>query len=90
METSKFILHGDILIMNVKIDDVDYTFGIRWKAPKKPYDETWELVSYVKNSTGEKDLSEEQIKKFIDAVNPKMKFPSSVLKLASWLVKRKS
>ncbi|WJQ15645.1 hypothetical protein QT238_09050 [Geobacillus stearothermophilus] len=72
MEMSKFILLGDILIMKVKIDGVDYTFSIRWKAPKKPYDETWELVSYAKNSTGEKDLSEEQIKKFMDTVNPKM------------------
>ncbi|BDG47273.1 hypothetical protein PspKH34_18340 [Parageobacillus sp. KH3-4] len=40
MEMSKFILHGDILIMKVKIDGGDYTFSIRWKAPKKPYDET--------------------------------------------------
>ncbi|BAD76009.1 MULTISPECIES: hypothetical protein [Geobacillus] len=72
MEMSKFILLGDILIMKVKIDGVDYTFSIRWKAPKKPYDETWKLVSYAKNSTGEKDLSEEQIKKFMDTVNPKM------------------
>ncbi|HZG61763.1 MAG TPA: hypothetical protein VEY68_15020 [Anoxybacillus sp.] len=58
--------------MKVKMDGVDYTFSVRWKTPEKPYDETWELVSYAKNSTGEKDLSEEQIKKFMDTVNPKM------------------
>jgi hypothetical protein len=70
MEMRNFILHGDILSVQVIINNTDYTFGVKWKNPEKPYDETWELKSYCKNSTGEKDLTKEQLKEFMDTINP--------------------
>jgi hypothetical protein len=69
MEFSKFILHGDILSLQVKIDGSDYRIGVKWKDPEKQYDETWELKSYSNILTGEKDLTEEQIKIFMDTIN---------------------
>lgn len=73
MEMRNFILHRDnILSVQVQIGDSDYTFGMKWKNPEKPYDDTWELKSYCNNKTGEKDLTKEQIKEFMDTVNPKV------------------
>ena len=71
MEMSKFILRGDILTLQVRIDNEDYRFGVRWKIPKKPYDETWELKSYININTGKSNLKEEQIKLFMDTINAK-------------------
>ncbi|KGK90147.1 hypothetical protein [Clostridium sp. HMP27] len=71
MEMSKFILHGDILSLQARIDGTDYRFGVKWKAPQKPYDETWELKSYCNILTGEKNLTEEQIRTFMDTINAK-------------------
>lgn len=69
MEMSKFILQGDILSLQVRIEGVDYRFGVRWKIPQKPYDETWKLESYCNIATGEKNLTQEQIKVFMDTIN---------------------
>ena len=66
-----FILHRDILSLHVEINDSEYTFGVKWVPPKKPFDETWELKSYCNNATGTKDLTEEQIKDFMDTINAK-------------------
>jgi hypothetical protein len=71
MEMKNFILHGDILSVEVKIDTIDYRFGIQWKAPEKPYGDTWVLKSYANKLTGEKDLSEEKIAMFLDTINAK-------------------
>ena len=71
MEMSKFILHGETLSLQVRIDGVDYRFGVMWKAPQKPYDETWILKSYCKIETGEKNLTDEQIKVFMGTINAK-------------------
>jgi hypothetical protein len=69
MEMRDFILHRDILSVEVKIDGSDYRFGMRWKAPEKPYGDTWILQSYANKLTGEKDLSKEQIEEFLDTIN---------------------
>lgn len=71
MEMRNFILHGDILSVEAKINGRNYILGIQWKAPEKPYDETWVLKSYANKLTGEKDLSKEQIKEFLDTINAK-------------------
>lgn len=71
MEMSKFILRGDILTLQVRIDNEDYRFGVRWKIPEKPYDETWKLESYININTGKSNLKEEQIKLFMDTINAK-------------------
>ncbi|MDQ6600820.1 hypothetical protein [Bacillus salipaludis] len=64
-----FILHGDILSVEVKIDENEYRFGVRWKAPKKPYGDTWILEYYGNKLTGEKDLSKEKIAEFLNTIN---------------------
>ena len=69
MELSKFILHGDILSLQVRINGADYRFGVKWKETQKPYDETWELKSYCNILTGERNLTEAQIKVFMDTIN---------------------
>ena len=69
MEMRSFILHRDILSVEVSIDSNDYRFGVQWKAPKKPYDDTWILKSYANKLTGEKDLSEENITEFLNTIN---------------------
>jgi hypothetical protein len=71
MEMRNFILHGDILSVEAKINGSDYRLGVQWKVPEKPYDETWVLKSYVNKLTGEKDLSKEQVKEFLDTINVK-------------------
>ncbi|CAH0346702.1 MULTISPECIES: hypothetical protein [unclassified Bacillus (in: firmicutes)] len=72
MEMRHFILHGDnILSVEVTIDARDYRFGVQWKAPEKPYDETWVLKSYANKLNGEKDLSKEKIQEFMDTINAK-------------------
>lgn len=48
MESSKFILHGDIY-----------------------NDDIWELESHSNVVTGQKDLIGEQIKAFMDTINPR-------------------
>ncbi|AWI06780.1 hypothetical protein [Clostridium drakei] len=69
MEMKDFILNGDILSLQVKINEDNYRFSVRWKVPQKPYDETWKLEGYINVVTGEKDLTEEQVNKFIDTIN---------------------
>lgn len=69
MEMSRFILNGDLLSLQVRIDGEDYRILVRWKVPQKPYDETWKLESYCKIANGEKNLSEGQIKSFMDTIN---------------------
>jgi hypothetical protein len=69
MEMRSFILHGDILSMEVKIDKSDYRFGVQWKKPKNPYDDTWILKSYANKSTGKKDLLKDKIADFLDTIN---------------------
>jgi len=69
MEMRSFILHRDILSVEVSIDSNNYRFGVQWKAPKKPYDDTWILKSYANKLTGEKDLSEENITEFLNTIN---------------------
>ncbi|RBW70201.1 hypothetical protein DS031_08045 [Bacillus taeanensis] len=70
MQMRNFVLYGDILSVQVEIEDKDYTFGVKRKDPKKPYDDTWELKSYCNNAAGERDLKEEQIKEFMEVINP--------------------
>lgn len=48
MEMRDFILHRDILSVEVKIDGNNYRFGVRWKTPEKPYGDTWILQSLGK------------------------------------------
>lgn len=71
MEMKNFILNGDILSLQVKIDNSNYRFMVRWKVPKKPYDETWKLEQYINIDTSEKDLTKEKIDKFMDTINAK-------------------
>lgn len=72
MEMRNFVLHGhNILSVEATIDGNDYIFGVQWKAPEKPYDETWILKSYSNKSNGEKDLSKEKIDEFLDTINAK-------------------
>lgn len=69
MEMRSFILNGDILSVEVSIDDNDYRLAVKWTAPKKPYGDTWILKSYANKLTGKKDLSEEKIAEFLDIIN---------------------
>ena len=71
MDMSNFILRGDILSLEVRIDGENYRFSVRWSSPKKPYDETWKLISYCNVTTGEKNLSQKQITLFMDTINAK-------------------
>jgi hypothetical protein len=71
MHMKNFILHGDILTVEVKMGDIDYIISVQWKAPEKPYGETWVLKSYANKLTGEKDLSQEKIDEFMDTINAK-------------------
>lgn len=72
MEIRNLILHRDnILSIEVKIDESDYRFGVQWKAPEKPYDDTWVLKSYANKLNGTKDLSKEKIQEFLDTINAK-------------------
>jgi hypothetical protein len=68
---AKLLLHGDILSVEAKINGSDYILGVQWKEPKKLYDETWVLKSYANKLTGEKDLSKNQIKEFLNTINAK-------------------
>lgn len=69
MEMKNFILHGNILSVEVRIEKKDYIFGIQWKAPETAYADTWVLKSYANKSNGEKDLSKDNIKAFLATVN---------------------
>ena len=70
MEMRNLILQQrDILSIEVRIDDQDYIFGVQWKAPSQPYEDTWILKSYANKLNGAKDLSEEKIKEFLDTIN---------------------
>ena len=72
MEMRNLVLHGhNILSIEVKIDEKEYIFGVQWKAPEKPYDDTWVLKSYANKLNGAKDLSEERIQEFLDTINAK-------------------
>lgn len=72
MEMRNLILHRDnILSIEVKIDESDYIFGVQWKAPERPYDDTWVLKSYANKLNGAKDLSKEKIQEFLDTINAK-------------------
>lgn len=65
MNMGNFILDGDILKVEAKMENVDYFFGVQWKAAEKPYGETWVLKSYANKVTGKKDLSQEKIDHFL-------------------------
>jgi hypothetical protein len=69
LDMRSFILHGDILSIDVKIDNSKYRFGVQWQKPKKPYDDTWILKSYANTLTGEKDLPKDKIVEFLDTIN---------------------
>ncbi|PMC33884.1 hypothetical protein CJ195_26050 [Bacillus sp. UMB0899] len=69
MDMRNFILHRDILSVEVTIDKKDYIIGVQWKAPEKPYGDTWVLKSYSTKETGNKDLSKEQINEFLKTIN---------------------
>ncbi|WP_404452219.1 hypothetical protein LG329_17965 [Virgibacillus necropolis] len=71
MHMKNFILHGNILIVEVKLNDTDYIIDVQWKEPREPYEETWELKSYSNKSTGAKDLPKEKIDEFLEAINAK-------------------
>ena len=72
MEMRNLILNRDILSIEVKLNENDYIFGVQWKAPEKPYDDTWVLKSYANKLNGVKDLSEDKIQElFLDTINAK-------------------
>lgn len=64
-----FILHENILSVEVKMNEKEYIIAVKWLEPEKPYADTWELVSYANKSTGEKDLTSDEISAFLDTVN---------------------
>ncbi|WP_208586255.1 hypothetical protein [Gracilibacillus suaedae] len=70
MELSSFILHKDILLIHADINGNDYIFTVKWKTIENKKGGEWELKSYLNNSNGKKDLSEEQLQQFIDRINP--------------------
>ncbi|WP_018934376.1 MULTISPECIES: hypothetical protein [Gracilibacillus] len=70
MILSNFILHKDILLIHADINGNDYIFTVKWKTIKNKKGGEWELKSYLNNSNGKKDLSEEQLQQFIDRINP--------------------
>ncbi len=71
LELSNFILHKEILLIHAAIDQSDYIFTVKWKTPQNQKGGSWELKSYLNHSTGEKDLTAEQIEAFLDRINPK-------------------
>ncbi|ENH95659.1 hypothetical protein J416_14897 [Gracilibacillus halophilus YIM-C55.5] len=70
MILSNFILHKDILLIHADIDDNDYIFTVKWQSLEEEKGGEWELKSYINNSTGEKDLSNEHIQAFLNRINP--------------------
>ncbi|WP_163539327.1 hypothetical protein [Gracilibacillus sp. YIM 98692] len=74
MQLSNFILHNDILLIHADIKGFDYIFTVKWATFENKKGGEWELKSYINNSNGQKDLSEEQIQEFIDLINPNWDF----------------
>lgn len=70
MELSDFILHKDILLIHADIDGNDYIFTVKWKSLENKKGGEWELKSYLNNSNGKKDLTQEQLDQFINRINP--------------------
>lgn len=77
MDMKNFELNGDILTVTVTIDGVGYWFSTRWKAPEKPYGDTWFLETYANQLTGKRDLSQEKITEFLNLINPRKNWDMS-------------
>ncbi|GAE94895.1 hypothetical protein JCM21714_4094 [Gracilibacillus boraciitolerans JCM 21714] len=70
MQLSNFILHNDILLIHADINGNDYVFTVKWKTLQNKKGGEWELKSYLNNSNGKKDLTEQQLTAFINRINP--------------------
>ncbi|WP_277678383.1 hypothetical protein [Gracilibacillus dipsosauri] len=70
MRLSKLILHKDILLIHADIHSNDYIFTVKWKELDNKKGGEWELKSYINNSNGKKDLSQEEIDQLINQINP--------------------
>ncbi|WP_066187330.1 MULTISPECIES: hypothetical protein [Gracilibacillus] len=70
MKLSNFILHNDILLVHADINGNDYIFTVKWRTFTNKKGGDWELKSYLNNSNGKRDLTEQQLQKFIDRINP--------------------
>ncbi|KAB8139407.1 hypothetical protein F9U64_00230 [Gracilibacillus oryzae] len=71
MRLTNMILHNEILLIHADINQTDYIFTVKWKTPENKKGGEWELKSYLNNTNGKKDLTEEQIQAFLDQINPK-------------------
>ena len=70
MKLSNLILHKDILLIHADIRGNDYIFTVRWKLHDNKMGGEWKLASYMNNTTGNLDLSEDEINTFLDQINP--------------------
>ncbi|SHN35633.1 hypothetical protein [Gracilibacillus kekensis] len=70
MQLSNFILHKDILLIHADINGNDYVFTVKWTTIENKKGGTWELKSYLNNSNGKKDLTDNQIEEFLERINP--------------------
>ncbi|MDX8047413.1 hypothetical protein SH601_15705 [Gracilibacillus sp. S3-1-1] len=76
MRLSNFILHNDILLIHATINNYDYIFTVKWATVSDKMGGEWELKSYINNSTGKKDLSENVLQQFLDQINPQWDWKS--------------
>lgn len=70
MKLSNFILHNDILLVHADINGNDYVFTVKWRTFTTKKGGDWELKSYLNNSNGKRDLTEQQLQEFINRINP--------------------
>lgn len=70
MKLSNLILHNDILLIHAEIRGNDYIFTVRWKLHENKKGGEWLLASYTNNTTGKRDLTEQEIQAFLDQINP--------------------
>ncbi|WP_058307984.1 hypothetical protein [Gracilibacillus massiliensis] len=70
MQLSNFILHKDILLIHADINGNDYVFTVKWTTIENKKGGEWELKSYLNNSNGKKDLTDNQLEEFLERINP--------------------
>ena len=70
MKLSNLILHKDILLIHADIRGNDYIFTVRWKLHVNKKGGEWILTSYTNNTTGKRDLTEQEIQAFLNQINP--------------------
>ena len=74
MNMKNFVLHGNILLLEVRLNEEDYVMNVKWNSPVEQFCDTWSLVSYCKKTTGEKDLSPNEINDFLKTINANWKW----------------